>query len=677
MTLLILSVLALYGGLLLMPLLRRSLRWIALLDGLIIVTVGGLVMIHLIPHSVQLGGVWALVAAGLGVVLPGILERGFARGDKRAGPWIAVLALTGLAVHALLDGAALAAPDAHALVEGHSDHSDEAAHSLLALGVLLHRLPVGLLLGLQVLPQLGWARTIGVATMMAAGTVAGFAVGLDSLASLPLEGVGIFQGLVGGMLLHIIFQHAEPGMLSQRSERIGALGGLGGVGVLVWLAYDHPIALHCAQEVGASGTFMALALEGAPALLLAFAGAGLLKAFLKPQGTQRLGRGGRWQQGLAGVTFGLSRAGSASAPLPMYQALLRRGVPVTAAVAFLVAAPALGLDALLLSVPLLGQPLAWTRLAIALVVALAVGWLIGAVAPSREAGQVGAGDAGDAGDVGGAGQGGQASARLGERLRAAARYGFVELFDRAVPWLLLGLMTASLLEPALHSGQLKALSQGWEVPLMALLGLPAYVCAAGATPLVAVLMHKGLTAGAGLAFLVTGPAVSLAGLGVLSRLHGRGVALLFGGALVGVACGLGYVVDGLSPSLGGEIALHAVAKSEHGLLHWGSLAALGALLLGSWLRRGPRGWVTDLSRQGGGVHHHGDGAHEACDDSRGCGHAQISSHPGEGHHGDHGGEEVARGGLDGLLTAPRAEDVSDVSAISGDVPGHAPRPHAV
>lgn len=56
MVLLILSVLALFGGLLLMPLLRQHMRWVAALDGFVVVAVGGLVLIHLIPHSVELGG---------------------------------------------------------------------------------------------------------------------------------------------------------------------------------------------------------------------------------------------------------------------------------------------------------------------------------------------------------------------------------------------------------------------------------------------------------------------------------------------------------------------------------------------------------------------------------------------------------------------------------------------
>ena len=44
--------------------------------------------------------------------------------------------------------------------------------------------------------------------------------------------------------------------------------------------------------------------------------------------------------------------------------------------------------------------------------------------------------------------------------------------------------------------------------LAALLAIPAYVCAQGATPFAAVLMHKGASLGAGVAFLLVGPGSS-------------------------------------------------------------------------------------------------------------------------------------------------------------------------
>ena len=57
------------------------------------------------------------------------------------------------------------------------------------------------------------------------------------------------------------------------------------------VGHEHPMVLHCAQEVTASRTFVVLALESAPALLLAFAVAGLMRVFIRSQVLEWLGRG--------------------------------------------------------------------------------------------------------------------------------------------------------------------------------------------------------------------------------------------------------------------------------------------------------------------------------------------------------------------------------------------------
>ena len=62
-----------------------------------------------------------------------------------------------------------------------------------------------------------------------------------------------------------------------------------------------------------------------------------------------------------------------------------------------------------------------------------------------------------------------------------------------------------------------------QVPLATAIGIPIYVCATGSTPLVALLMHKGLSAGAAMAFLLAGSAANLTAWRMLTHLHGRRV----------------------------------------------------------------------------------------------------------------------------------------------------------
>src|SRR5204862_656387 len=98
------------------------------------------------------------------------------------------------------------------------------------------------------------------------------------------------------------------------------------------------------------------------------------------------------------------------------------------------------------------------------------------------------------------------SPSLMARVRAGLRFGFGEIVDHTAPWILLGISIASLVDPTLRGEWIAMLPWGADVVLFAFIGMPMYVCASGATPLVAVLIHKGISPGAALAFLLTGPA---------------------------------------------------------------------------------------------------------------------------------------------------------------------------
>jgi hypothetical protein len=127
---------------------------------------------------------------------------------------------------------------------------------------------------------------------------------------------------------------------------------------------------------------------------------------------------------------------------------------------------------------------------------------------------------------------------------------------------------------------------GLEVIGFALLGLPTYVCASGATPFVAVLLASGVSPGAALAFLLTGPATNLTTVGVLSTLHGRRVALTFALAMIAIAVGLGYLVNALLPSAG-AIPTPTTAETASPF-QWFCLYTLGLIYAVSLLRLGAR-----------------------------------------------------------------------------------------
>jgi uncharacterized protein len=212
------AIIALVLGVAIVPVTRTRPSWMAALDGFMLVGVGGVLVMGLLPYSIEMAGGWAIAAAGVGVSLPVLLERGHNH-DAHAHDSFAFLTIAalGLAVHAFLDGGALAARQI-----------EDAKHTrALELGVLLHRLPMGLMLGM--LGGLHRQRQAWMAAgLVAIGTIAGFAIGVEALPMLGLKGLALFQALVAGTLVHVIYTHSPIRSPSghRRASTIGMLGGL-------------------------------------------------------------------------------------------------------------------------------------------------------------------------------------------------------------------------------------------------------------------------------------------------------------------------------------------------------------------------------------------------------------------------------------------------------------------
>jgi hypothetical protein len=258
-------------------------------------------------------------------------------------------------------------------------------------------------------------------------------------------------------------------------------------------------------------------------------------------------------------------------------------VSSAAAVAFLVAAPALGVPSLLLSFELLGTPLAFGRIVGAVVTALVAGV---AVAVSIDA------------------PGGEGSVDLPPQ---GFRQAFLASVDHVAPWLVLGVVVAAFAEPLLSPTMLRGVPTLLEVPLAAVLGVPLYVCATGSTPIVMVLVHKGLSAGAAVAFLLAGPAVNIATLGLMSRLLSRRAALAFVVAVVAASSVVGVVINAVASEAIALPALHELAARPSGSAAVVVVVVVAALLLSSIARQGARGFLGQIVRpldeaMGGHVH---------------------------------------------------------------------------
>ena len=193
---LLLSIISLFVGPLLYLWLRRGGSIARAFDTLIVVVLVVLMAFLLIPESWTQLGYWSVALILTGYLVPGLLEQMIKKSAHTFHIVSLVLALLGLALHALLDGAVLTA------VHG-------AVNSNLSLAIVLHRFGVGMMLWMMVQPAFGKRVAFAVLGFVALATVGGY---LLSEIVLGLEGDGsmsVIQALIIGMILHSLIHRSH------------------------------------------------------------------------------------------------------------------------------------------------------------------------------------------------------------------------------------------------------------------------------------------------------------------------------------------------------------------------------------------------------------------------------------------------------------------------------------
>ncbi|RME73862.1 MAG: hypothetical protein D6776_06275, partial [Planctomycetota bacterium] len=511
----------------------------------------------------------------------------------------------GLLVHAASDGAAIGMTHSAELAHATHHHSHTFAHAgghglFVNLAVVMHQVPIGLLLWVSVGARFGPLAALAAIVLMSSATLLGYFGIVAPLDAMGPAGAGLLLAFVGGSLLHVVIGHehehahehgGETGGTPEADEEHDTpyahgvapyWSGLGALCAVVMVG----IASHVAgglEEAPALRTFTILFTESAPALWIGFTLAGLAHTYLPYARLGWLARGGALSQAARGVVVGLPLPICSCGVVPLFHSLVRRGVPPAAAIAFLIATPEIGVDALLISIPLLGIEISIARLVVALLVALLAGAVVGPLVARRLPPPAATDEPIET------------PPPHRRRLALALRHGLVTSVDEIMPWLLVGLVVAALAAPLLDAQWIEALPRGLDVLLCALLGLPIYVCATGATPIVAVLVAKGVSPGAAIAFLLTGPATNVTTFGVVSRLWGRRPALWLAGVSIGATVVLGWAINlVLTGSEGAALALAHGTEGSHPFERLAALA-LGLLFLVRVLLRGPRPLLREVS----------------------------------------------------------------------------------
>jgi len=562
----------------------------ALIDAFVLLVIVGLVSLHILPHAIEVVGWPGLVLAIAGFFAPLWAERKMHGHEGEIRTVVVILALVGLFLHAAADGLGLSVGAEHGHDHAHDDEGGHVQGGILAWAVILHRIPVGISIWWIIPRTLGKGVAVWTLVMTAMGTILGFFYGADLLTRGSGMALAGFESFLAGSLLHVVLHAHIPAVPDAQRPRwhvASLIGAASAVCLVGYLALHEGLLAAPESGDGPGEVFLALALESAPALLAAYLLVGMSQAFLPKNWIRGMTRGSSVTQALKGVLVGLPLPVCSCGIVPLYRQLIRSGASLAAATAFLIATPELEIAAVLLTVQLVGPEFALARILAAGSLALLVGILM-----ARFAGNQGVGS-GDSGDDVSIESDEELPVGWADKLRTIYREGFVEMVDHTAAWILVGLGVSALLVPYMSPDLMARLPGGLDVPIAALLGLPLYVCASGSTPLAAVLLINGLSPGATLAFLLTGPATNLSTFGVLSRLHGRRAALLFAVFVFALACLLGWAVNAFLPSLK-VAALPSLHEGHYGLFHWTCLIGLAALFFLALFRMGARDFLGQL-----------------------------------------------------------------------------------
>lgn len=199
-SLLLLSLITLFAGPLLFQWLSRSHALARTLERVIVAALVLLVVVLLIPEITEPLGFWAIGLVLVGYLLPGLLEKTVKHAAETLHLVSLYVALAGLLLHAVLDGAGLAGSELHST-------------SALAAAIILHRFGMGLMLWMIIEPVFGARRAWLTLIAMAAATILGFEF---SERLLPLAGdtfITAVQAVIIGTIVHSLVhrEHVHKG----------------------------------------------------------------------------------------------------------------------------------------------------------------------------------------------------------------------------------------------------------------------------------------------------------------------------------------------------------------------------------------------------------------------------------------------------------------------------------
>ncbi len=274
----------------------------------------------------------------------------------------------------------------------------------------------------------------------------------------------------------------------------------------------------------------------APYLLLGFFVAGVLGVFVPVSFIEtHLGKRGLKQiikASLLGVPIPLCSC----SVIPVTASLRRHGATKGAAISFLTSTPQTGVDSIAATWGLLGPVFAVFRVAVAFITGCVCGATVEAFTHPEK-------------DVSGGCEDEHCPScnpnPEEHKWKQVFAYGFGVLPRDIGRALLVGILVSGLLGALVPADFFtRTLNSEWLSMLAVLcLGIPLYVCSTGSIPIALAMIGMGLSPGAALVFLITGPATNAATIATVLKTMGRQVVTIYLISLAGCSLAAGWILN--------------------------------------------------------------------------------------------------------------------------------------
>ncbi|MDG1024456.1 MAG: SO_0444 family Cu/Zn efflux transporter [Gammaproteobacteria bacterium] len=330
--------------------------------------------------------------------------------------------------------------------------------------------------------------------------------------------------------------------------------------------------------------FWSLVIESAPWLLIGYLLAGIIKQVIPSEWVHKQMAEPGFVSIVKGAFIGAPLPLCSCGVIPTALAVRKAGASKGATSSFLVATPETGVDSISFSFAVLGPVFALARPIAALSSAIVAGLLVNSFDPEEEAIEPVKAESSCCHS-----EEQKESARepgLGEKMISAVQYGYGRMISDTAKWLLIGLVAATLITAAVPQSFFLQWGDGLlAMIVMVLVGLPMYICATASTPVAAGLLFAGVSPGAALVFMLTGPATNIATMGVIREQLGTRSLIAYMVGVIVSAIVSGLTLNQLYGLYGWPLQLSLM---EHGASYplWRQLAAvlLCALLARVWLQ---------------------------------------------------------------------------------------------